>query len=310
VREQLDIDPPTLGRRHRTAPALSSVDPDGLGKVVHPGAETGENLRVDPGTLHCAARQYLMDRYDELCRAYAKLPGRRGSDSYSPKALRIFPRYQVVQAMLVEVERLDPDYLPDIERLAAALDRAAYAAQSPFTDPPGGAVEAEVMADERGLFSAAVETWMSMPDLEVGQLGYRRVLTSQESSDWRTRLHTRWGVQGTSWHPMLPGPIPPGVLVLTDTALRSRGAIARVRNALQTMGAGRVVELREDGVDYLLDLDLFTPAYNGAEGVWSDDSVDWVLFASHEGTVAFGGLIATVLATVWQNLDDWRWSGL
>jgi hypothetical protein len=56
------------------------------------------------------------DRYDELCRAYAKLPNRRESESYSSRALRIVPRYQVVQAMLVEVERLDPDHMPDIER--------------------------------------------------------------------------------------------------------------------------------------------------------------------------------------------------
>jgi hypothetical protein len=250
-----------------------------------------------------------MDRYDELSRAYAKLPRQGGRDGYSPRALRVFPRYQVVQAMLVQVERLDPDQLPDLEGLAAALDRAAFGAQSPFTDPPGGAVQAEVMANERGLFGAAVETWMSIPDLEVEPLGYRRVLTAEESSDWRARLQARWGVQATSWHPMLPGPVPPGVLVLTDAAVQTRTGIARVRQALQTIGARRVVELREDGLDYVLDLDLFVPTYNGAEGVWSDNSLDWVSFASHEGTVAFGGVIASVLPTVWKNLDDWHWPG-
>jgi hypothetical protein len=271
--------------------------------------QIGENRRVDSSVLHRAARRYLMDRFDELCRAYATLPRQSGRDGYSPRALRIFPRYNVVQAMLVEVERLDPDNLPAPERLAAALDRAAYAAQSPFTDPPGGAVQAEVMADERGLFSAAVETWMSIPDLEVEPLAYRRVLVLEESADWRTRLERRWGVQGTSWHPMLPGPVPPSVLVLTDAAILSRAGIARVHQALRTIGARRVVELREDGLDYLLDLDLFAPMYNGAEGVWCDDSLDWVAFASHEGTVAFGGVIASVLPTVWKNLDDWRWPG-
>ncbi|MEV4713839.1 hypothetical protein [Micromonospora sp. NPDC049374] len=264
---------------------------------------------MDSGTLHCAARRYLMDRFDELARAYAKLPrqGRRGGSS--PTALRIFPRYQVVRAMLLEVERLDPDRLPGIDGLAAALDRAAFSAQSPFTDPPGGPIQAEVMADERGLFSAAVERWIAIPDLEAEPLGYRRVLTSAESSDWRARLQARWGVQATSWHPMLPGPVPPGVLVLTDAAVQTRAGIGRVRQALRAIGARRVIELREDGLDYLLDLDLFVPTYNGAEGVWSDDSLDWVLFASHEGTVAFGGVIARVLPTVEKNIDDWRWPG-
>jgi hypothetical protein len=250
-----------------------------------------------------------MDRYDELMRAYAKLPRQGGRDGYSTRALRIFPRYNVVQAVLVEVERLDPDRLPDLDGLAAALDRAAYTAQSPLTDPPGGAVQAEAMADERGLFSAAVQTWMTISDLEVEPLGYRRVLTPEESSDWRTRLEKRWGVRDTSWHPMLPDPVPPDVLILADAALHSRAGIARVRQALQAVGARRVVELREYGADYLLDLDLLVPTYNLAEGVWSDNGLDWVAYASHEGTVSFGGVLASTLPSVWKNLDDWRWPG-
>jgi hypothetical protein len=91
-----------------------------------------------------------------------------------PKALRIFPRYNVVEAMLVEVERLDPDRLPEVQRLAAELDRAAWVAQSLFTDPPGGQVQAEVMEHVRQLFSSAVQTWMSLPDLDVEPLGYWR----------------------------------------------------------------------------------------------------------------------------------------
>jgi hypothetical protein len=251
-----------------------------------------------------------MDRFDELCRMYDKVPHERGPGwRYSRRELRIFPRYNVVAAMLVEVERLDPDHLPDVQRLAAELDRAAWVAESRSTDPPGGEVQAEVMEHERQLFSSAVETWMSIPDLEVEPLGYRRVLTPEESSDWRLRLEQRWGAQGTSWHPMLTGSAPPDVLVLTAEAMDSRMGIARVRKALQTMGCTRVAELREYGADYLLDLDLFDPRYNFAESLSADDSLDWVVFASHEGTVAFGGLIATVLPSVWNNLADWRWPG-
>jgi len=264
---------------------------------------------VDASTLHRAARRHLIERYDELCRMYAKLPQRRGSDGYSLRARRTFPRYKLVQAILVEVERLDPDHLPDLQSLATALDRAADTAQSLSTEHSGGAVELEVMANERALFEAAVRTWLSVPDLDVEPLGYRRVLDPAESSTWRTRLAERWGVRATSWHPMLAEPVSPDVLVLTDAAMNSRQGITRVRDALRKLGCGRVVELREHGADYLLDLDLFVPTYNSAEGVWTDDSLDWIAFASHEGTLAFGGLMASTLPTVWKNLDDWRWPG-
>jgi hypothetical protein len=70
---------------------------------------------VDSRVLHSMARRYLMDRYDELSGMYAQLPNQgRAADAfhYSSRVRRIFPRYNVVEAMLVEVERLDPDRLP------------------------------------------------------------------------------------------------------------------------------------------------------------------------------------------------------
>jgi hypothetical protein len=86
---------------------------------------------VDSLTLHRAARRYLIERYDQLAREYAVLPdGGRAEDGfhYRPDAWRIFPRYHVVAAILVEVERLDPDRLPALNGLIDALVEAAEAA--------------------------------------------------------------------------------------------------------------------------------------------------------------------------------------
>jgi hypothetical protein len=41
---------------------------------------------------------------------------------------------------------------------------------------------------------------------------------------------------------------------------------------------------------------LFSPQYTGAEGLWADARHDWVAYASHESTVAFGGALADALA--------------
>jgi hypothetical protein len=267
---------------------------------------------VDSTRLHWAARRYLMERYHELRQWYAQLPNQGRADDghhYSPEAKRIFPRYNVVKAMLEEVERLDPDRLLEVEPLAATLVRAADVAQSPFTEPPQDDVEAEAIGDERRLFSSAVHTWTSGPDLQVAPVGYRRVLTPAESSDWRARLNRRWGLQGTSWYPMLAGPVPSDVLVLTQESMWQGPGVDMVRQALVDSGGQRVAELREYGVDYLLDVELFAPRYTLAEGVWSDRSLDWIAFASHEGTVAFGGTLAAALLTTWPDLDNWRWSG-
>ncbi|PWK84672.1 hypothetical protein C8D88_108288 [Lentzea atacamensis] len=56
-----------------------------------------------------------------------------------------------------------------------------------------------------------------------------------------------------------------------------------------------------------LDLDLFEPVYTGAEGVWTDDTLDWIAYASHESSVAFAGTLADRLRATWTDPDDWSW---
>lgn len=261
--------------------------------------------------LHSAARRYLMERYDELVDQYAALPDQGRAKSgfgYQPEAWRIFPRYNVVAAILAQVERLDPDRLPELPILLEQLVDAAATAQSPFTEPESNKVAVAVMAEERRLFSSAVRGWGARDDLQVRPLPYRRVLTPAESVARQRQLDRRWGLVDRSWHPMIAAPTPSDVLIVTEASMWDEQAVSHVRAALRSAGAGRVTELREYGEDYLIDVDLVAPRYTGAEGVWSDDTLTWIAYASHEGTVAFGGHLATALTTTWPDLDRWRWT--
>ncbi|MFI9848585.1 hypothetical protein ACIHFD_67095 [Nonomuraea sp. NPDC051941] len=266
---------------------------------------------MDSVTLHVAARRYLIERYDELADRYVELPnqGRAvGGYDYSPEAWRISPRYNVVAAILEQVERLDPDRLPEFSGLVDALAAAADRAQSPFTQPAANEAAAKAMAEERHLFQSTLQGWVTRGGLRVTPLAYRRVLTPAESAERQEQLQQRWGLVGRSWHPMLAEPTPPDALVLTEASMWDEQGLAQVRAALVEMSGGRVTELREYGADYLVDVEMFAPWYTGAEGVWSDGSLTWIAFASHEGTVAFGGQLAAALEAEWVDLDRWRWS--
>lgn len=254
--------------------------------------------------LHSEARRYLMDRYDELAEQYDALPEQdRGGDGK-----RVYPRYNVVEAMLEEVERLDPDRLPELAPLAVALGRTAESARSPFTEPPMGRVEAGAIEDERRRFGAAVQGWMTDSVEAVAPVGYRRVLRPEEAGEWRERLASRWGLRTLTWYPMQADPVPDDVLVLREASMWDGPGVDMVRQVLHELGRRRVVELREYGADYLLDIDLHAPRYTGAEGMWTDETLDWLAYASHEGTVAFGGTLALALPKIW-SLDEWRWTG-
>ncbi|GIE88914.1 hypothetical protein [Actinoplanes regularis] len=255
-------------------------------------------------SLHCATRRYLIDRYDVLTRRYTE----RVHGDTNPEAKRIYPRYNLVADILDQVERLDPDNLPGMESLTGVLLRAAEVEQ-PSDSSAADDIEGRAVQDERERYRSIVRALPSCPDSRTSPLGYRRVLTTEESSAWRLPLRRRWGVEDGIWHPMLAGPVPTGVLVLTDAAVMHTEGAEVVRRALRGMGRQRVVELREYGADYLLDVEMFSPRYTGAEGLWTDAHEDWLAYASHEGTVAFGGALADAIEAHWPDLDRWRWHG-
>lgn len=123
---------------------------------------------------------------------------------------------------------------PTIADLSAALLRAANDAQSLLK--PQGKAEAEVIRDERQMFAAAIRGWISESGIDVEPLGYRPVLTAEESSNWRQRLQQRWGLQGLSWHPILAAPALDEVLVLPEAYMWEKQGAARERSRLGTIG--------------------------------------------------------------------------
>ncbi len=251
-------------------------------------------------------------RYEELQREYGRLPnGGRQADGhhYTTEAKQIFPRYNVVHAILVEVERLDPDRLPSVDVVVSSMLTAAESANSPFIELSDDEVQAQAVADERRLFAAKVQHWTAQPDLRTEPLPYRRVLGPDESSAWWMSLQRRWGVQNGWWHPLLSGSVPPDVLVMTGDSMWEGDGVDQVRRVLRDLGRSRVVELREYGADYLLEVEILSPRYTGPEGFWIDEHQDWVAYASHEGTVAFGGVLSAGLVATWPEVDRWRWPG-
>ena len=112
-----------------------------------------------------------------------------------------------------------------------------------------------------------------------------------------------------TWYPLIAGPVPAEVLVLDEGAMWTDDGVAAVREVLTGLDRRRVFALREYGAEYLLAIDIFAATYSGADGMWTDEHQDWIAYASHEGTVAFGGNLAGGLRENWPEAERWLWSG-
>lgn len=262
--------------------------------------------------LHTAARRYCLERHAYWNERYSEIIRTRGDraqdgNGYTAEALATFPRYNVLNAIRVEVERIEPSQLGDTESARALLVLAGEIAEDQFTRPPHGVIEKRAMTEERASY-AGYMLGLAPRDLNaVESLPYRRVLASEEAKTVWSRLCGRWQIAGGYWYPLTDCRMP-DVVAFNTKVFEEAVEYKTLRELLEARGIERVWELREYGPEYLEELALFEPRYNGAEGFWSSGDLDWIIYASHENSVTVGGWLLAELKKAWPCWHEHVWT--
>lgn len=261
--------------------------------------------------MHTAARQYCRERHAYWCDQYANLTRTlrdRETDGshYTPAALATFPRYNVLGAICVELERIDPAKLADLDNTRALLVQAGKTANDAFTQKPICKIDAKAIAEEREAFCRFVEGLNLTALSSVQELPYRRVLTDEESTSIWSRLRARWRISNEYWYPLRECELS-DVLAFKTSAF-DEAMFARLRDMLAARGVEHVWELREYGPEYEQDVSLFVPCYNGAEGYWSSGDLEWIVYASHESSVTIAGWVLEELKAQWPLWQHYIWT--
>jgi hypothetical protein len=249
--------------------------------------------------LHTFARRTCMTRYEYWSGVYSDLAqggrNRIAFGDYTEEAYAVFPRYNVLQAVLDTIEALDPDALPDVEKLRTLLVGAAQTASSDFTRPMANPIHQRAMAQEREALALIFRSATTSDLAGVEPLFYRRTLGADESRFWRQLIKDAWGADDGYWYP-LGEKTHPSLVALDLDGIDESALQARIGRYLRENAIARVVELREDGVSYELEAGAAVVAYNGAEGFWTSDRSEWIIYCSHEKTMTLGGKIAVAIA--------------
>jgi hypothetical protein len=264
--------------------------------------------------LHTAARRYCLQRHAYCRQRYSEIVRKKGDRQrdgyhYSPEALATFPRFNVLNAIRVELERIDPVKLGDVEDTRGLLVLAGETAQDDFTQKPISEIDERAMAEERGDFCRYIGE-LEVADLSaIEKLTFRRVLTTAGSKAIWSLLRSRWEIPQGYWFPLADCKLP-DVVAFKTREFDEAVAYERLRDMLASRGIVRVWELREYGPEYEEDLGLFEPYYNGAEGYWSSADLHWVIYASHESSVTVGGSLLAEVKRMWPSWQAHVWTGV
>ena len=263
---------------------------------------------TDPEALLTAARRYCQDNHSYWADRYVK--ERTGNDfpyTYTDNDYKLFPRYNVLSAILDKVETLVGQNHLDVETCKEELKNIGLTANSLFTTGEQNHIAINAMQEERKKFIGFIEN-VTVQDLKfIEPLPHRRRLTKEESKQVRQALLENWNFQGNYWEPLEELSPKPTIFLMKDNVTDSD--YEQIIEEIQKLSDNKLFEITEDGSDAEIEFSLFHP--DCYETIYCDRRFDWIVYGSHEGTVAFGGtwllgFISQLYADREDKLNTWQ----
>lgn len=255
--------------------------------------------------LHTAARRYLRERHDAWADRYTELRRGRGPQipyRYTDKDLATFPRYIVLDAICTEVERIRPSTVATLDEMRSLVVLAGEVGESPFTRDPLSPIAAEVMDEERELFASHIQALDEDLLWRVAPLPSNVVLSPDEAKRVADEIAKAWEIDGY-WYPLAR-------CRRSDVRAFHRDAFVRddASAHLRPLLPDEPVWLwGEDGTVIEMERADFDVARASSETFFASPSNTWLVYCSHEGTVAVAGVVLDALLAAWPGARAATW---
>jgi hypothetical protein len=260
--------------------------------------------------VHTFARRYCLERIAELKQ------GRDSAKSASTdKDITYSSRRAVVEAVLVEVERLTPADFRSRGHAALRLIETSQIAQNHRTEqkmwqtPP----YLPAMQEERDRFADALRLFAAQADWKrwrVEPLPYRRTLPSEERKRLMAKLKEQWSLTGKWWIPFEKYDLPYETVVVDSQAVSQELGYTKLKQIFACSGVERVFELWEieNEPDREIALDLWEPSSAWAQRYWCSDALDWLVYTTHENSMTIAGVwLLNEIKAEWPDWEAYRW---
>ena len=259
-----------------------------------------------------AARRYCIDKERYWHEIYTKMVDSgqdRDGGYYTDESYDVFPRYQILSAILEEVEGILLEELTELEEAREIIKMAGITADDIFTRDVTNAIQQNAIEDERKAYVQRIEALTEKDLVSVKPIPYRRTLKKLEIQQIWTRLKEQWEVgkqSGWYWYPLEKCNIT-DVQAFYDEYFHEEVGSEVIKEILENRKNCLIWELREFGQGYEMEPALLDISYKIGEGYWCSENMDWIVYVSHEGTVTFGGWLLAEVKKHWKNWRERLW---
>lgn len=232
------------------------------------------------------ARRFCIDNILYWTDYYQKT--RSGNDlpyDYSKHDYNVFPRYQTAEAILRGIESLVGKTFVSTQDCKIEIQRLGRISQSHFTTGKLNGLQGKAIEDARQKFIDFIDN-ITVEQLDnVEPLPYRRTLLENEANAVREKLNKHWNFDGGYWEPLTP--CSPKPFVFYDKENLTKVDFKKIKEIVLSYPNSRIYEISETRYDYEIDKSEFEA--DCYEIIYTDKNFEWIVYGSHEGTIAFGG---------------------
>lgn len=230
-----------------------------------------------------AARRYCLDNHSFWIDKYSQVCS--GKTNYSDRDYDIFPRYNVLNAILQGVEILVGQSFSSVDNCKTELKHVGLTSKSLFTTGKQNTIESDAIQDERTKFVKYIDSITNSDLDQIEQLPYRRKLKDEEAKLIRKQLLETWNYDGSYWEPLQRSSPKPSVYLMKENV--TNNDIEKIIQAILERADKKILCISEDRIDCEIEIDSYNPDLY--ETICCDKNFDWVVYGSHESTIAFGG---------------------
>ncbi|WP_127530105.1 hypothetical protein [Paenibacillus kobensis] len=137
------------------------------------------------------------------------------------------------------------------------------------------------------------------------------IMPEEVSKSLRINMERMWDIRQPYWYPLFDCSRE-DLIAFNSEYIENEERLNDIKTLLKHHGIMQVIEFLETGETFNIQVSNLYPYYcynddfSGGEGFWTSQSMDWIIYASHEGTTTIGGeWLVNKIKSLW---TDWRTS--
>ena len=250
-------------------------------------------------SLVTLARRYCFEYFNMWSEKYRN-EGSGNVHHYSDSDYNIFPRYNAIEAIKLGIETIVGKQYDSIDQCKSELINLGLSSQTIFTTSSRNNIEEKAIYDERIKFKEYIENISDFDLLDVDPLTYARKMIDYESIQVSKEISKSWNFDGGYWVPLKD--------ISRETVFLNKDNISKkdykqIYEFIINNSDKYLIMLTEEHYDYEIDKSEFDP--DCYETVYSDKTFSWIIYGSHENTLAFGGnLLIQKVFEIYRNRSE------